>query len=110
MLEQIRQSSQSGWTYTLVGLLIVVFAVFRSLPGHGVFYGFLSFFALVAGGVLPVYAALVARVFGPASFGRVMGSAGLVMLPFGFAAPVVAGALRDSAGSSSRGSVKALSS
>ena len=35
MLEKIRQSSQSGGTYVLVGLLIVVFAVFFGVPGDG---------------------------------------------------------------------------
>ena len=37
-------------------------------------------------------------VFGPESFGRVMGTAGLIILPFGFVAPIAAGALRDAAG------------
>ena len=33
MLQNIRESTQSGWTYFIVGLLIVVFAVFYGLPG-----------------------------------------------------------------------------
>lgn len=33
MLEQIRRSTKSGWTYLLVGLLIVIFAVFFGVPG-----------------------------------------------------------------------------
>lgn len=33
MLQNIRQSTRSGWTYLLVGLLIVVFAVFFGVPG-----------------------------------------------------------------------------
>jgi hypothetical protein len=33
MLQDIRRSSRSGWTYILVGLLIVVFAVFFGVPG-----------------------------------------------------------------------------
>ena len=33
MLENIRRSTKSGWTYLLVGLLIVVFAVFFGVPG-----------------------------------------------------------------------------
>ncbi len=33
MLEDIRRSTKGGWTYLLVGLLIVVFAVFFGVPG-----------------------------------------------------------------------------
>lgn len=91
--------SHRGLLWSLIAAQIVAFAAFRTLPSPTVFYALLSFFALAAGGFLPVYASLVARTFGPASFGRVMGTAGLVMLPFGFAAPIVAGALRDAAGS-----------
>lgn len=35
MLEEIRRSTKSGWTYILVGLLIVVFAVFFGVPADG---------------------------------------------------------------------------
>lgn len=54
---------------------------------------------IVGGGMMPVYTMLIARIFGPASFGRVMGLAGLVVMPFSFAAPPTAGALRDITGS-----------
>lgn len=33
MLQDIRNSTKSGWTYLLVGMLIVVFAVFFGVPG-----------------------------------------------------------------------------
>lgn len=33
MLSDIRRSTKSGWTYILVGMLIVVFAVFFGVPG-----------------------------------------------------------------------------
>jgi len=33
MLSDIRRSTKSGWTYILVGILIVVFAVFFGVPG-----------------------------------------------------------------------------
>ncbi|MFP8873481.1 MAG: MFS transporter, partial [Myxococcota bacterium] len=46
----------------------------------------------------PVYMALISQIFGPASFGLVLGIAGMVMLPVGFAAPPLAGALRDAHG------------
>jgi len=51
------------------------------------------------GGMMPVYVALIGRLFGPASFGQVMGLGGLVMLPFATGAPVVAGLLHDLRGS-----------
>ncbi len=54
---------------------------------------------IVGGGMMPVYTMLIARIFGPASFGRVMGLAGLVVMPFSFVAPPTAGALRDLTGS-----------
>ena len=70
----------------------------RSEPGWtGLVAGFFVF-GFSAGGMLPVYASLIGRLFGPLAFGRVMGLAGLVMLPFASAAPVAAGALRDSSG------------
>ena len=77
-----------------IGALLVL----RSQPGFTWLAGALFVFGLSAGGMLPVYASLIGRLFGPLSFGRVMGLAGLVMLPFGAAAPVIAGALRDAAG------------
>ena len=64
--------------------------------------GAILLFGFAGGGLLPVYAAFIGRLFGPASFGSVMGLAGLVMLPFGVGAPVVAGAVRDTGGSYER--------
>ena len=59
----------------------------------------MAILGVAGGGIMPVYAALIGRIFGPAAFGQVMGLAGLVLLPFGFAAPPLAGALRDASGS-----------
>jgi MFS family permease len=55
-------------------------------------------FGFGGGALMPVYASLIGRLFGANSFGSVMGLAGLVMLPFGAAAPILAGSLRDASG------------
>lgn len=68
-------------------------------PGELVFTTAIILYGFTGGGLLPVYASFVGKLFGAASFGNAMGLAGLVMLPFGAAAPVVAGAVRDNTGS-----------
>ena len=55
-------------------------------------------FGFGGGALMPVYAAFIGRLFGAQSFGTVMGLGGLVMLPFGAAAPILAGVLRDASG------------
>ncbi|MBW2268972.1 MAG: MFS transporter [Deltaproteobacteria bacterium] len=70
-----------------------------SVPADPLFSVAVVLFGAASGGLLPVYAAYIGRLFGAPSFGSVMGLAGLVMLPFGAAAPVVAGAVRDTTGS-----------
>lgn len=68
-------------------------------PAAPLFNAAFLLFGFGGGGLLPVYASFVGRLFGPASFGSVMGLAGLVMLPVGAGAPVVAGLMRDASGS-----------
>jgi len=58
-----------------------------------------ALFGLTGGATMPLYAALITRHFGAASFGRVMGAGGLVGLPFTFLAPTLAGAAYDTTGS-----------
>lgn len=74
-------------------------AVLCTEPAEAVFTAAFLAFGFSGGALLPVYAALVARLFGAGSFGTVMGLAGLVMLPFGAVAPVIGGAMRDATGS-----------
>ncbi|MCE2392058.1 MAG: MFS transporter [Proteobacteria bacterium] len=81
-----------------IAIQIGALLVLRSQPSFAWLTGALWVFGFSAGGLLPVYASLIGRLFGPLSFGRVMGLAGVVMMPFGAAAPVIAGALRDAAG------------
>ena len=74
-------------------------AIFWTAPPELLFTGGVLLFGFSGGALMPVYAAFVGRLFGAGSFGNVMGLAGLVMLPFGFVSPLVAGALRDASGS-----------
>ena len=82
-----------------IGMQTAAFLLLWTLPGEALFTGAILLFGFAGGGLLPVYAAFIGRLFGPASFGSVMGLAGLVMLPFGVGAPVIAGAVRDTIGS-----------
>jgi MFS family permease len=74
-------------------------ALLWTLPAELGFTVAMLLFGFAGGTLMPVYAAFIGRLFGAASFGSVMGLAGLVMLPFGAGAPVLAGALRDASGS-----------
>ena len=74
-------------------------AVLWASPEEVAFTAAVLLCGLAGGGLMPVYAAFIGRLFGAASFGSVMGLGGLVMLPFGSAAPIVAGAMRDASGS-----------
>src|SRR5262249_62075479 len=85
--------------WVIMGTHAAGFLLMRATPGAAQLYAVLVALGIVGGGMMPVYAALIGRVFGPASFGLVMGLAGLVMVPFGFAFPPIAAALRDSTGS-----------
>ena len=73
--------------------------ILGTAPADALFAFGIVLYGFASGGLLPVYASTIGRLFGAASFGSVMGLAGLVMLPFGAAAPVVAGAVRDATGS-----------
>jgi MFS family permease len=54
---------------------------------------------LGGGGMIPVWSALLAGVFGPANYGRVMGLMNPVLMPFNLLAPPLAGWVQDVAGS-----------
>lgn len=84
---------------TAIAAQAAALATFWTEPSEAVFIAAFLAFGFAGGALLPVYAAFVARLFGAGSFGTVMGLAGLVMLPFGAAAPVIGGALRDASGS-----------
>ena len=74
------------------------FFILWTEPVSAVFVGALLLLGLSGSGLLPVYATFIGRLFGPASFGRVMGLGGILGLPFGALSPVLIGALRDQTG------------
>jgi MFS family permease len=78
---------------------VLAFLILWTLPSFSLLVTALFIFGFAGGGFLPVYATFIGRLFGPASFGRVMGLGGIVMLPFGGFSPVLIGAMRDSSGS-----------
>jgi cyanate permease len=86
-------------TWIAVLLLVAAFAVMRALPDLPLLLAASGVVGGAAGGITPLYGALLARTFGPASFGTAMGLAGLVMMPFTAAASPLLGQLRDASGS-----------
>jgi cyanate permease len=81
-----------------IALQMVAFAVLRMEPGFGLLLAASAVIGCGAGGILPVYAALLGRAFGPAAFGIAMGIGGMVQLPFMAVAPPLIGQLRDRSG------------
>ena len=78
---------------------VLAFLILWTIPAFSLLVTALLIFGFAGGGFLPVYATFIGRLFGPASFGRVMGLGGIVMLPFGGFSPVLIGAMRDGSGS-----------
>ncbi len=77
-----------------VGLCLVVALAFGALTADlsmPVLLGLLLVCGLAGGSMMPVYGALIARLFGVASFGQVMGLAALVAIPTGTLAPIAFG-------------------
>ena len=74
-------------------------AVLSQSTGYGsVAVGAIAF-GLAAGGLLPVWGALVARSFGPDRFGRALGAMNLAMTPITLLSAPYAGFLFDRTGS-----------
>jgi MFS family permease len=82
----------------IVALHALVFGIFRTQPGMAAFVAGVAIIGFVGGAFTPVYMASIGRLFGGASFGLVMGLAGLLTVPFTTLAPRIAGSLRDSSG------------
>ncbi|MEP4148808.1 MAG: MFS transporter [Halioglobus sp.] len=61
------------------GLVLTAFLVLASEPQHYVMLAGTSLLGLAAGGMLPVWGAMMAQVFGLASFGRAMGLMGPII-------------------------------
>ena len=85
-------------TWVIIFMQGCCFAALWTGPSFTVLLFIMIFFGMSGGGLLPVYASVIGRVFGPMNFGQVMGLAGLIMLPFGALSPPIAGYLRDIGG------------
>jgi MFS family permease len=64
-----------------LGLLSVAFLLMALVPSYTVLVGAAVLLGLAAGGLLPVWGAMVARSFTPASFGKALGAMNLAMAP-----------------------------
>lgn len=72
-------------------------------PSYAVALGLFSVIGLVGGAMMPVYGALVARMFGTMAFGQVLGLGAVVGLPAIALMPIAFGAAFDATGNYSLG-------
>ena len=82
----------------LCALICLVFGGLMTGPGYAISLVLLAFCGLVGGSMMPVYGALIGRLFGVNAFGQVMGLGALVGLPVITIAPVAFGAAFDRSG------------
>ena len=87
----------------MVATLCVTFGLLSLEPGYGSALGVFFVVGLVGGAMMPVYGALIARLFGPEAFGQVIGLGALVGLPMLFLAPLGFGYAFDASASYSLG-------
>ena len=81
------------------GLVVIAFLILAQEPGHLLMLIGTSILGLAAGGMLPVWAALMAHVFGLASYGKAMGLMGPVITLCVMPSYTVIGRMVDNAGS-----------
>jgi len=81
--------------WTVIAMQAACWTLLLAEPPYAVMLVIFVPFGLSAGGVMPLYGSIIGRVFGPASFGQVMGLAGLVMLPLHASAPALVGKIYD---------------
>ncbi|MCS5638280.1 MAG: MFS transporter [Myxococcota bacterium] len=91
--------SQRALLWCCMGGNVVALLILWTLPAPPLFAMALFILGFAGAGLLPVYATFIGRLFGAASFGRVMGLGGILMLPFGGLAPILVGGMRDQSGS-----------
>jgi len=84
-----------------MGLSAVICVCFAILSTGPAYYPSLALFVvcgLIGGSMMPVYGALIGRLFGVEAFGQVMGLGALVGLPVITATPILFGAAFDATG------------
>lgn len=85
--------------WVAIGLTATSLAIMTTEPELVVLWGAVALMGLAAGGILPVWGALMAQVFGVANFGRAMGFQAPLIALGAFAALWVTGRLYDQTGS-----------
>ncbi len=85
--------------WVVMGIHAIGFCVLVAAPAPSSFFAVVPALGFLGGGMMPIYASLIGRLFGPASFGQVMGLGGLLMAPIAVAAPMLGAGLRDQTGS-----------
>lgn len=84
---------------TAIGLIIITLFALQNVSGLAPVAVACVALGLSAGGMLPVWGAMIATLFGPANYGRVMGMMSPVLLPFMVVGPPAAGKVFDASGS-----------
>jgi MFS family permease len=87
----------------LIATLALALGVLTFEPGYAIALVVFSVMGLVGGSMMPVYGALIGRLFGAESFGQVIGLGALVGLPMLFIGPLGFGYAFDVTGSYSSG-------
>ena len=82
----------------ILGMVAIGFAILRTDPTLPWVIGTLVVTGVATGGLMPVFAALLAKRFGAGALGSGIGMANLCLFPFGAGLPLLAGAVRDAQG------------
>jgi MFS family permease len=85
--------------WTAIGLTATAIGVMSTEPALPVLVASAALMGLAAGGILPVWGALMAQVFGVANFGRAMGFQAPFITAGALTALAVVGRVRDQTGS-----------
>ena len=85
--------------WTAVALVMIAMGVFRTEPSYALQMFGAACMGFAAGGMLPVWGAMLAKIFGVVSYGKVMGLMNPLLVIFNMISPVMAGYLADSTGS-----------
>ncbi|MDJ0657004.1 MAG: MFS transporter [Xanthomonadales bacterium] len=85
-------------TWIAATLLVLGSLTLSSATSYAAIAAGVVLFGLAAGGLLPVWSAMVARSFGPAGFGRALGAMNLAMMPITMLSAPFAGWVYDATG------------
>lgn len=84
--------------WTAIGLTVVAVGIMSTEPRLPVLAAATAVMGFAAGGILPVWGALMAKLFGVANFGRAMGLQGPIITAGALVGLAIAGRVRDETG------------